>query len=333
MQDPIQNSIGNLLGFRAAFGLVVLLLWALIPRLPILGHYISTNYQYWFTLHRLTGLFVIAGLIHGFLIDPILHSSTIILSWYIVVAAIGTMAYLFQELFKPSLRRLIRHNYSIGAINRLNQKTFEVILTPHDDPLSFVAGQFIFVRFGGEAHWERHPFTISSAPHERNLRISIKVLGDHTRRLMDILQPDTPASVGLPFGMFNYRTSGHYQIWIAGGIGITPFRSWIRDFADQQSLPFDIDFYYTVHDENDALFLDEIHTAATHYPRFRPHIIYSQHNGSLTIEQIRQSCNGPISEKDIYMCGASQMTGSFQKELRKLGVPAKQIHFEHFSFR
>src|SRR5881398_971565 len=83
VKNTISNSLGNALGFIALFGLVLLLLWALVPRLPVVGRHIRTNYQRWFTLHRLTGLFVIAGLIHGFLVDPVLQHSTVLLVWYI----------------------------------------------------------------------------------------------------------------------------------------------------------------------------------------------------------------------------------------------------------
>ncbi|MFL5655860.1 MAG: hypothetical protein ACJ8CB_16990, partial [Ktedonobacteraceae bacterium] len=152
-------------------------------------------------------------------------------------------------------------------------------------PVPFVAGQFVFVRFGGGHGWEPHPFTISSAPQESLLHLSIKGRGDETQRLIDTLQPGIPARVGRAFGMFDHRRGGHQQVWIAGGIGITPFRSWIRAFPTEQPLEFDIDFYYTVRTEDEALFLDEIRTAAAHSPTFRPHITYSKREGSLTMEQ------------------------------------------------
>ncbi len=333
VQNTISNTLGNALGFIALFGLVLLLLWALVPRLPVVGRRMRTNYQRWFTLHRLTGLFVIAGLIHGFLVDPVLQHSTVLLVWYLAVAAIGTAAYLYRELLHPFFRHLWQHNYTVEAVNRLNQKTVEVILTPVAQPVPFVAGQFVFVRFGGGHGWERHPFTISSAPQEPLLHLSIKGLGDETRRLIDTLQPGVPARVGMAFGMFDYRSGGRQQVWIAGGIGITPFRSWIRAFPTEQPLEFNIDLYYTEQNEDEALFLDEISTAAVHDPTFRPHITYSQREGSLTTEHIAESCRGPLSESEIYMCGPRRMIQHFQQAFRTRGVPSARIHNEYFNFR
>jgi predicted ferric reductase len=339
--DPNRNELGSVLGQVALLGLVLLLLWALAPRLSAVTRRIPTQvhrwfmqYQRWFTLHRLTGLFVVAGLVHGALVDPVLRRSTILLGWYVAVAAVGTAAYVYRELFLRFFSRRWQYDYTVKAINRLDPRALEVMLAPTARPLPFLAGQFVFVRFGGSSEWERHPFTVSSAPQERDLRLSIEALGDYTQYLSDTLQPGAPAIVSIAFGLFDYRQGTREQVWIAGGIGITPFRSWIRAFPTEQQMEFDIDLYYTVRSEDEALFLDEIRTAATQYPSFRPHISYSQRDGSLTMEHIVEtSGGGTIVTKDVYMCGPSGMLESFQHALRKLGVPPMHIHFEHFNFR
>ena len=99
-------------------------------------------------------------------------------------------------------------------------------------PLAFTPGQFIVLAFGGAGAWERHPFSVASAPSERLLEVSIKASGDYTRDLHDKVQKGTPAKVAGPFGGFDYRRGGQDQIWIAGGIGVTPFLSWIRSLDD-----------------------------------------------------------------------------------------------------
>src|SRR6266851_384259 len=323
---------------RAFGGLDRMYLWhrwsAIAGVVLLFPHYVlvtSVNNTIKSTLGNALG--VIAGLIHGFLVDPVLQHSPVLLVWYIVVAAIGTAAYLYRELLHPFFRRLWQHNYTVEAVNQLDRKTLEVTLAPVAQPVPFVAGQFVFVRFGGGHGWERHPFTISSAPQESLLHLSIKGLGDETQRLIGTVQPGVPARMGIAFGMFDYRSGGHQQVWIAGGIGITPFRSWIRAFPTEQPLEFDIDLYYTVRTEDEALFLDEIRTAAAYYPTFRPHITYSNREGSLTMEQIATSCSGPLSEREVYMSGPSRMIQHFQRAFRTRGVPSYRIHYEYFNFR
>ena len=85
------------------------------------------------------------------------------------------------------------------------------------------------------------------------MRLSVKASGDWTQYLYDHLKPGMLARVDGSYGMFNYKTGGKQQIWIAGGIGLTPFLSWIRDFNGQPS-DYEIDFYYCMRVPEDGLF-------------------------------------------------------------------------------
>src|SRR5437879_6974593 len=124
--DPYLNELGSVLGQVALIGLVVLLLWALAPRLFAVMRRLPTNvqrwfmqYQRWFTLHRLTGLFVVSGLVHGALVDPVLRRSTILLGWYVVVAALGTAAYVYRVRLLRFFSRHCGYDHTFTAIHRL----------------------------------------------------------------------------------------------------------------------------------------------------------------------------------------------------------------------
>ena len=91
---------------------------------------------------------------------------------------------------------------------------------------------------------------------DRILEVSIRSAGDFTRELHEELQPGTPAKATGPFGGFDYRRGGQEQIWIAGGIGVTPFMSWIRSM--DVSFDCNVAFYYSVAQESDALYLGRI---------------------------------------------------------------------------
>lgn len=176
--DPNRNELGSVLGHVALIGLVLLLLWALAPRLsavmgriPTKVHRWFMQYQRWFTLHRLTGLFVVAGLVHGALVDPVLRRSTILLGWYVAVAAVGTAAYVYQELFLRFFSRRWQYDYSVKAIHRLDPRALEVMLAPTARLLPFVAGQFVFVHFGGSAEWNGTP-SASAVPRRNAIFVS-----------------------------------------------------------------------------------------------------------------------------------------------------------------
>ncbi len=177
-------------------------------------------------------------------------------SYVQVIFLIGLGAYLYTEVFSRFLNKSLP--CQVSAIRRLNGNTTEVTLTPKGQKLRHQPGQFLFVRFPRDrALDEAHPFTISSAPGESDIRLSIKASGDFTRSLYQQLSEGAEALVEGAYGLFQYQNGGPKQIWIAGGIGITPFLSFLRRGAINR----EVDFYYTVRTREEALFLDEIENA------------------------------------------------------------------------
>jgi predicted ferric reductase len=163
------------------------------------------------------------------------------------------------------------------------------------------------------------------------LRLTIKASGNFTRDLFAKLKEGTDAVIEGPYGMFDYKTGGQKQIWLAGGIGLTPFLSFVRDMDG--SLAHDVDLYYTVRHPEEALFVDEIKAAAERNPRLKPYIRYSATEGSLTIDHILNNARGNIKDHHVYMCGPLPMIQAFEKKFLALGLPPHQIHYEEFNFR
>jgi predicted ferric reductase len=332
--DRYATSTGNGLGVVALLGLVVLSVWALAPRLraarwpgPV-RRLARASFERWLTAHRLTGLFVIAAVVHGALVAPALHASTLLRITYLAVGGTGVAAYAYRELFARFV--LPAHDYTVSDVRRPNDTTAEVSLEPLRAPLAFVPGQFVVLSVGGIGGWQRHPFSVASAPTERRLEVSIKAAGDYTRDLYDKLRPGTPAKAVGPFGGFDYRRGGHEQIWIAGGIGITPFIRWIRSLDG--SFDRSVDFYYSVRQQADALYLDEIDAAADQHPTFHPKLVETDREGQLTAEK---TANGPSGRAGVwvYMCGPPPMMATLAKGFRALGIPASRVRWEQFDIR
>lgn len=84
------------------------------------------------------------------------------------------------------------------------------------------------MRVGGDETWREHPFTVAGASSDGGLRPIIRSQGRDTSRMYDRLQPGLSATVTGPYGMFDFTLGHAQQIWIAGGIGIAPFLSWLE---------------------------------------------------------------------------------------------------------
>jgi predicted ferric reductase len=134
-----------------------------------------------------------------------------------------------------------------------------------------------------------------------------------------------------PYGMFDYKTGGAKQIWIAGGIGLTPFLSFVREMDG--NLAHDVDFYYCVRHPEEILFLDELQSAAQKNPRLNLHVRCSSKDGSLTIEHILADIGGDVKGHHVYLCGPLPMTQAFESKFLAMGVPQGHIHYEEFNFR
>jgi predicted ferric reductase len=322
--------LGNYLAVIAATGIVTIALISLAPRIPYLNRITGGTYEGWKSLKKYIGIFFIVAYIHALTIADPLHAF-IAINWVQIFFIIGAVSYLYTELFGRFFKKFLP--YTVEAVNHPNGSTTEVVLRAKKDPIQRQrAGQFLFVRFPSDRTLnESHPFTISSAPHEDVLRVTVKASGDFTRALFSNLQPGMEAVVEGAHGMFDYKTGGAKQIWIAGGIGLTPFLSFLRDMDG--NLNQDVDFYYTVRHKDEALFLDEIETAAKKNSRLKAHIRFSATDGSLTADDIVKNAGGNVSGHHVYMCGPFAMVQVFEKKFLALDVPAKNIHYEEFNFR
>lgn len=323
-------TLGNYLAVFAFTGIVSIAIISLAPRVPFLNRITGGTYEGWKSLKKYIGIFFIAGFIHSLTIPNPLDAF-IAINWVQVFFIIGAVSYLYTELFGRFFKKYVP--YTVEAVNHPNQNTTEVVMRPRADAISHRrAGQFLFVRFPGDRRLnESHPFTISSAPQEDVLRLTIKASGDFTRDLFAHLKPGMEAVVEGAYGMFDYKSGGGKQVWIAGGIGLTPFLSFLRDMDGD--LKQDVEFYYTVRHRDEALFLNEIEGAAKKNPRLKTHVRFSVVDGSLGIEEIVRNASGAMSEYHVYLCGPLSMIQAFEKKFLESGVPARNIHFEEFNFR
>lgn len=322
-------ALGNYLAIIAFLGFVAIVLPTLAPRIPFLNKLTGGTYEGWKKLHGFIGIFFILGYVHSITVNA--PTTKIAINWNQIFVFLGIGSYLYTEVLGRFFKKYVR--YTVESVKHPNNSTTEVTLRPKKDPIQHVhAGQFLFIRFLGDKGLnESHPFTISSAPNENVLRVTIKASGDFTRHLFGNLQAGTDAIIEGAHGMFDYKTGGQKQIWVAGGIGVTPFLSFIRDMNGD--LNHDVDFYYTVRHREEAVFVDEIEETAKKNPRLKARIRFSSTDGSLTVDDIVENAGGNIREHHVYMCGPLPMVQAFEKKFLEAGVIAGNIHYEEFNFR
>jgi predicted ferric reductase len=323
-------TVGRVMGKVALIGLLALVALTIAPRLPVVGGYLQLAYHHWRWTHKLVGAFFILGMLHTFNVKNVLQFAEVPSLYWKIVAYAGAAAYVYQIVVAPFVRGMGR--FTVTEVRRLNSSTVEVTLTPDAKRPAQRAGQFAFVRFPGDRVLsEPHPFTVSSGPHEPSLRLSIKAAGDWTKHLYQKIAPGAAAQVDGCYGEFDHTRGGERQIWVAGGIGITPFLSWVRAMAANPSQR--IQLFYTVRAESDALFWDEFAAAAARHANFSATLNISSRDGSLTVDRIVAASGADLADAHVYLCGPLAMTQALSAGLQAHGVPKHHIHFEEFNFR
>ncbi|MCW3013774.1 MAG: hypothetical protein JWO02_866 [Solirubrobacterales bacterium] len=345
--NPHGTALGGPLGAIGAIGMIALAVWAILPRWqyvvprPLRGLVLAARdapiardvrrlfggYERWRALHRTTGLFVAAGFVHG-LLDGTPFDKAPLLRWtYVGIGGIGLAFYVYRELLARWLGPL--HDYQVETVREIDAGLVEIAMRPLGRRVDFIPGQFAMVYLEAKDGWHRHPFTISSAPHEDVVRVTVKALGDYTERLQHLVEPGMPAVIGGPHGRFDHRRGTDRQVWIAGGVGVAPFLSWLR--ALDGDLPHRVDFFYSA--DGEAPFAEEIRGVVDRHGSLHAHLVDTSVEGRLTTERVLAATTGEAGGLSVFMCGPNGMLRTFQSQLRAAGVPARNIHREYFDWR
>jgi predicted ferric reductase len=189
-----------------------------------------------------------------------------------------------------------------------------------------IAGQFAFVSFESGPTREQHPFTISSGAHS-DVRFSIKAAGDFTEGLLSGIPDTSIATVEGPYGAFDYRRGQQHQLWLAGGIGITPFLSMAEDL-DAETRVF---LVWSVHDEREAVYELELSRVSGEKQNFDWLVHSTSERGHLDISA--SGFDFEPNDYSVFICGPLPMRRALVRQLKALGVNRGQIHFEEFRLR
>ena len=211
----------------------------------------------------------------------------------------------------------------------LSNNIFEIEVAPNKKVMEFLPGQFIFIRFVGNGiSSEPHPFSMSSSNEKNNIQLVIKSLGDFTRMLSSVKEGMLTKVEG-PFGSFyKNKENNKKEIWIAGGVGITPFLSMARSL---NKIDYEIDLYYCLKNKNEAVLLGDINSIANANSKFKVMEWYSDEKGYIKGEEISKK-SGDVKNTDIYICGPLGFMKSLREQFINLGVEKNNIHFEEFNF-
>ncbi len=208
------------------------------------------------------------------------------------------------------------------------------------EPAWFSAGQYLSIRLSiGEKKLSR-PYSLASSPKESTegyYILTIKRVGGGlaSQYILDNWTVGTAVTASEPLGNFTYEPlrDAKTVIGIAGGSGITPFRSLAKAIADGDE-DAELILLYGTRTLADAVFQKEFLELAKTCPKFKlVNVLSDEKNeayeqGFITAELIKKYA--PKGDYSIFLCGPQAMYNFVDKEIEKLGLRRKFIRHELF---
>ncbi len=318
-RDLTEFNPGKPLGFYA---LILILVGVILSAVPFFKQKIP--YHKWINFHKLMGVFYVMAVFHGFMVKSLIKELPITRVYVFGMALMGIAAWFYRAFLFGLFNKKLE--YTITEIKDKSHGITEIIMKPISKGIVFLAGQFAFFTFPDMSKKEQHPFTISSHPYHDTLRITVKGLGDYTDNLASKIKEDQLVLIEGPYGHFSSSyIKEKEQIWIAGGIGITPFLSLAKDLYTNR-----VKLYWCVNDRSEAVYEDELLKIVSDNPNFEFTIWESKESGHLTAGDL--DLEGSI-DKGFLICGPKSLKDNMIKQLKNKGIKSGNIYDEEFAFR
>ena len=310
-------------GYTALALILMAVFIASAPRFPWRA-LVPLKYQTWKSSHRLMGVLVALAVTHSLLGHTYVKTTPLLVVYVYGIAALGLTAWLYREFGFRYLGPF--RTYKVGTSRVLDADVTEVTLVSTANARARIAGQFAFVSFADGPSREQHPFTISSGSRS-DIRFSIKASGDYTKALLSGMPVGSAAKVEGPYGAFDYRQGRRRQLWLAGGIGITPFLSMAEDLDAQTHVLL----VWSVHDEQEAVYREELTRLCGEKPNLGVIVHPTSERGHLDIATLEFDLES--DDYSVFICGPVPMRRALIQQLGSLGVARSEIHFEEFRLR
>lgn len=336
-------------GWTVFFGVLALGSMSVVIALTL---YVRLNHEVFVYVQRAFGFVFMLAALHVFQTPGTKAFSPALTYYLAALSIIGLAAFAYRSLFDNVLVK--RHDYRVTDVLPLDQEVMEIVMTPEHKRIKYKPGQFLFVTFysdamskelhpfsiesegpsavitlrPGEIHEQFHPFSITSTPEDESLKIVFKEVGDYTHAMRS-LEKGTWARVEGPYGGFSYlNLRNARQIWIAGGIGITPFLSMARSLDGSK---YEIDFYYSMRSLRNAYLLAEFLRIGARVSNFKVIPYPEDEFGFLTADVIEER-SPDFATSDIMICGPPPMIDAMRSQFYAKGISKKRVHYEKFGF-
>ena len=288
------------------------------------------SYETWWIIHIYTYAAVALSFMHQVLNGSMFVGHPLNRWFWTALYVVMGASVLYWRIGLPLVRSM-RHNIKVDRVVIEGPGVVSVIMRGRKlHKLAAQGGQFFSWRFLTQGHLlVAHPYSLSAAPTEHYVRITVKDLGDHSRSLAD-LSPGTRVFVEGPYGAFTAgRSSSAHVVLVGGGVGITPIRAIIEEFKNGVQL----DVIFRASKEEDLVLREELdYLAANSHGTIRVHYLVGPRKNHPMDARSLTKLVPSFADADVYICGPTPLVESVRKAAQDVGVPKDKFHDEAFGY-
>ena len=288
------------------------------------------SYETWWMVHVLTYGAVAASFMHQIANGQMFVGHPLNRAYWIGLYVAMAASIIYWRFGVPLVRSL-KVNLRVEKIVVEGPGVVSVIMRGRNlDSLGAQGGMFFGWRFLARGHaLMSHPYSLSAAPTNDRLRITVKDLGDHSRSLA-LLKVGTRVFVEGPYGAFTAgRHTQPHVVLVGGGVGITP----VRALMDELKGGVQLDVIFRASREEDLVLKNEMDQIANESGgSIRVHyLVGPRKNHPMSAESLKKLVP-QFADSDIYMCGPEPLVSAVRRAAGELGVPKNRLHDEAFAF-
>lgn len=289
----------------------------------------AIRYSVWRWWHKLSGPLFLIVILHWLSFKNPIPIDSFAGAWLAGWSTLGIAGAAYKLLLYPFLSS--QAEYRVVRVSS-GSNALHLELEPVAHPVAFEPGQFAFLRMKHEGLREPHPFTIASGGGaQERVHFVIRALGDYTHKLAKHAAAGMHADVYAPYGTFRRPKDAAREIWIGGGVGISPFIAWLTDPAARDLDKATLFYFYTPGREfPSAEVLSDLARE-----RELEFVGVPEGVDSLAfIERFRTIVEEAGPERVVIsVCGPKGLLDGIRALMLEHHVPERNLRYEHFQFR
>ncbi len=211
---------------------------------------------------------------------------------------------------------------------KIETKNIKTFIFEPENSITWTAGQYLIYYLShdnSDTRGKMRFFTISASPFEKNPSITTKIIDKSSsfKKALDNLALGQIIETKEPDGDFVIENIRKKHVFIAGGIGITPFFSIIKQLYYEKK-PINVTLFYT--SNNEFLFKEALDKISKTHIEFKIHYLNERIDKKIIKEKINN-----LKKHIFYVSGPDPMVDELEVLLKKLGVSEDKLRLDYFS--